>query len=298
MQREAYESGANSIKLRWREGGKAPCEMVRWCDAVSGRNTVYCVNHFIIHAYNTTTSDWSLITKCPIVSGFAVAVINNILTAIGGRDSDMKVTNKLFSLAGTGEDGEQCWTMEFPPMPTARCDVSALCTGTALIVAEGENILSSVVKMVEVLNTSTRQWHTAPELPQLLYFSAMTVCGDRIYVLGGCGEDDKWTNSVYFCSLTALLPSVLSRLVRALSIAVSLHGQLIAVGGEGLDDQPTSDIHRYNSSTNSWEVISHMATPRAGCLAAVLPDNQLMVVGGLIKGSKYTNSVEFGAACN
>ena len=138
----------------------------------------------------------------------------------------------------------------------------------------------------------------------------MTVCGDSIYLLGGCG-DRKWINEVYSCSLTMLL-SVHNRHKRALSrssdvwtrvadlpvsrsTAVSLHGHLIAVGGEVSDYQPTSDIHRYNPSTDSWEVISHMALPRAQCFAAVLPDNQVMIVGGFTKGNETIDSIEFGA---
>ena len=302
------------IKLRWREGEKAPCGMDRWYDVVIGRNMVYYVEGYKIHAYNTTTSNWSLIPKCPIDSEFAVAVIDNTLTTIGGRDSDMKVTNKLFSLTGTGEGGEKSWTEEFPPMPTKRRCVSALCTGAVLIVVGGEkDKLFAVMKTVEVLDTSTRQWHTAAELPQPLYFSSMTVCGDRFYLLGGRGEDRKWTSSVYSCSVITVHQSIRSRIGRALSrssatwtrvadlpvsgsTAVSLYGHLIAVGREASDDQPTSDVHRYDPSTNSWEVISHMATPRAQCFATVLPDNQLMVFGGWTKDNKTTDSVEFGAS--
>ena len=54
-----------------------------------------------------------------------------------------------------------------------------------------------------------------------------------------------------------------------------MHGQLLAVGGK-----QTTAIHKYNPTTNSWEVISHMTTPRSQCLVAVLPHNELRVVGG------------------
>ena len=47
----------------------------------------------------------------------------------------------------------------------------------------------------------------------------------------------------------------------------------------------------YNPDSDSWEVISHMATPRYLCFAAVLPNNQLMVVGGGT-GRGTTDSVE------
>ena len=201
-------------------------------------------------------------------------------------------------------------------MPTERYSVSTLCNGTALIVVGGMNGYRLVLKTVEILNTSSRQWYTALDLPQSLDISSMIVCGDRIYLIGGedIHIDDKWTTSVYSCSLSTLLMSQRSRTASPLSqsstndtwtrvadlrvtgtTGVSLHGHLIAVGGRDSVDKPTSDIHRYNPSNNSWEVISHMATPRSGCFAAVLPDNQLMVVGGRNGDYEHMDSVEFGS---
>ena len=306
--------GEAVINLRWRDGEKAPCKMGRFSDTVVGGNVVYCrmenKDTCIIHAYNTTISKWSLTPQCPVYRGFALAVINGTLTTVGGFGKDTKDTNKLFSLAGVGGDGEKSWSEEFPPMPTKRYNVSAQCIGTALIVVGGEKgeIYRVILKSVEILNTSTRQWHTANELPQPLTASSMTVCGDRIYLLGGANVDIESTPSVYSCSLTALLLSGGSGLVGSRSTwtrvanlpvsqstAVSLYDQLIAVGGRDSNGKATSDIQKYSPSTNSWEVISHIATPRTRCLTAVLPDNQLMVVGGWINYRNTTDSVEFGS---
>ena len=53
----------------------------------------------------------------------------------------------------------------------------------------------------------------------------------------------------------------------------------------------------YNPTVNSWEVISHMITRRWNCIAAVLPNNELMVIGGSSVGfaAVATDSVEFAA---
>ena len=72
---------------------------------------------------------------------------------------------------------------------------------------------------------------------------------------------------------------------------VALHGKLLAVGGKDSDDKQTTAIHIYNTKTNSWEVISHMATPPHRCLLAVLPHNELMAVGGWTPDGK-TDTVE------
>ena len=92
-------------------------------------------------------------------------------------------------------------------------------------------------------------------------------------------------------------PKVLHQLADTpvtLSTCASLHGQLLAVGGESSDGKETTAIHMYNTTTNSWEVISHMTTPRSQCLVAVLPHNQLIVVGGHMPND-VTDSVEIAS---
>ena len=63
-------------------------------------------------------------------------------------------------------------------------------------------------------------------------------------------------------------------------LCVYIHGLLLAIGGEDTNGEPTSAVHMYNPRSDSWKVISHMGTQRRECIAAVLPNNQLMVVGG------------------
>jgi N-acetylneuraminic acid mutarotase len=205
-------------------------------------------------------------------------------------------------------------------MPTERYDVSVLHTGTALIVAGGDDDKGGVLKKVEVLNTETRQWHTAADLPQPLSHSSIKLCGDVIYLLGGGNKRIEFINSVYSCSLTSLLFSTGSvslgeRLMNTLigsnkgspwnrvadlpinrTTAVSLHGRLLVIGGYDSDYKPTTAVHIYEPTTDSWKVISHMTIPRNQCLSAVLPDNQLMVVGGSTTGGADCDSVEFGKA--
>ena len=331
-------------KLRWREGEKAPCAMSRCCDAVVHNDSAYFKlydSRDKVYAYHISSSSWSLTPDTPY-NGFALAVIDGLLTTIGGfiggygadykntnkliagllttvggYGGDYKNTNKLLSL--TGEGSGRRWTEKFPPMPTKRYCVSALCTGTTLIAAGGLvtcfNNDVNILTTVEVLNTETQEWHTAADLPQPLSGASITLCGDLVYLLGGYNKERVATNSIYSCSLTSLLSSTDStslgwRLINTLiqsspwnrvtdlpvecSTAVSLHGQLLAIGGKDSKGKPTTAVYMYQPTTNSWEIISHMTTPRIVCLSAVLPDNQLMVVGGWTTGDKYCDSVEFG----
>ena len=76
------------------------------------------------------------------------------------------------------------------------------------------------------------------------------------------------------------------------STCESFHGQLLAIGGEMDSGESTTAVYMYNSTTEYWEIISHMTTGRWNCFTAVLPNDQLMVVGGFIGSARVTDSVE------
>jgi N-acetylneuraminic acid mutarotase len=129
----------------------------------------------------------------------------------------------------------------------------------------------------------------------VLSYASAAVCGDQIYVMG---------KAMYTCSIQLLLmnrgPGTrVWKEVAAPPVTqttcVSIHGRLIAVGGRDPINKPTSAVHMYNPTTNSWEVISHMGTPRYDCIAAVFRNSQLMVVGGYTTAYGTTDSVEFAS---
>ena len=179
-------------------------------------------------------------------------------------------------------------------MPTKRQLTTSLCTETALIVVGGKGEGGRTLSTVEVMDTETRQWSTAADLPQPMNTASATVCGDKLYMLGGA-EGGYYVKSVYTCSVSALLQSCVpsslevkfqrtsledkarvwrqvADLLIAGSSCESFHGRLLAVGGLKLG-KGTTAVYMYNSTTNSWESISHMKTGRYDCFTAVLPDN-------------------------
>ena len=302
-----------SIKLKWREGKRAPCEMYRPCDAVVDGNTVYVRDGSTveIYSYDATTDSWSQLPDC-VKEYSSITVINGRLTTVGGDES-----NELFSL--TGEGSSRRWTKEYPPMPTKRWCTTSLCIGATLIVAGGIGDGGAVLSTVEVMNTENHQWSTAADLPQPMYLASATVYGDRIYMLGGFDEGFIATKSVYTCSVSALLQSCFpSSLVAKLkrtslsdkasvwrqvadlpvirSTCESFHGRLLAIGGRDDSLKATTAVYEYSSTSNSWEVMSHMTTGRFRCFTAVLPNNQLMVVGGVTdKGNTDHDTVELAS---
>ena len=154
------------------------------------------------------------------------------------------------------------------------------------------------------MNTDTWQWSTACSLLHPLSDATATVCGDRVYLVVGLDQHGL-TNLVFTCSLHALLQSQTMRYLSVLlldmisdlpvkaSSCITLNGQLLAVGGEDSDNRTTSAIYSHNTTTHSWEVISHMPTSRSRCLVTTLPGSKLMVVGGQLNGMPCSNSCRF-----
>ena len=282
------------IKMTWREGRRAPCKMSSYCNVVADGTALYVriFNVNKVHAFTTSTSSWSQLPDSPTNSCPSV-IVNNLLTLIGGVHKGA-ATNQLFSL--TGEGRGRRWTEEFPPMPIKRRGSTALCTGTALIVAGGRSKDYYLLQTVEVMNTETLQWSTAAHLPQPVLCDPGAVCGDHVYILS------LSHNSMYTCPISVLIQSCKSRPTADMwnkvaappitwTTCVSILGRLLTIGGVDSYNKPTTAVHMYNPDSDSWEVISHMTTSRYLCFAAVLPNSQLMVVGGWT-GRDTTDSVE------
>ena len=168
-------------------------------------------------------------------------------------------------------------------MPTKRELTAAVCSGKALVVAEGEGEEYTKLTTVEVMDTDTLQWSTASSLLHPLSLASATVCGDSVYLASG------WDNygpmkSVFMCSLSDFLQlqtghpvwHSIADLPVECSTCATLNGWLIAVGGAPEKATICDDVYSYNPESDSWEVISHMPTPQRSCLETVLPGNKLM----------------------
>ena len=270
----------------------------------------------MIYAYSEDAQTWTKHAKCPTSNG-PLAIVNNLLTLVGGCDND-HCLNKLFSL--TEKSSGRNWSQEFPPMPTKRYGTAVLCAGIALIVAGGVGEEGTALTAVEILNIETSQWSTAAKLPEPLVNSLVVVCDGQIYMLGGEDREFEPNNSVHSCKLTTLLKSTnpkstvvrlkdtlrrsnkpkvwsqVAALPTTYSSCAFLHGCLLAIGGKDSEHNPTTAVHAYVPTTDSWEIISHMSTPRHSCFAMVLSDNQLLVVGGVIdRVQTKTDTVEIGS---
>ena len=301
-------------KLRWKEGKRAPERMTRGAAVVHG-NTVYINPYDSRKVYSCQMTSEGLLW-CTLPDSryrwFSLAVIDGLLTCVGGGSDeyDESCTNALHSLTGGGHKRQ--WSEVFPPMPTARSVTASVTTEQALVVAGGYDGRKNL-DTVEVMTIATKRWTTAQHLPHPFGWISGTICGDQLYLGGGFNGVGVPSKSVLTCSLTDLLPpQSLGVRLRTLSLATkpgvwreiknlpvtestltTLGGHLLAIGGVNDSHSSTADVHRYDYQTDSWYVVSKMKNKRYVSLSAVLPEDQLLVVGG--GNIESMTSVEIGS---
>ena len=308
----------------WRKGKDAPERMVRGA-AVVDVNTAYFrrLDSYKLYSYQNILGkeQWSQLPDNYPYKDCGLTVIDGLLTTVGGyNNTSYTNVNTLLSL--TEEGIMKQWSKIFPPMPTPRRSVACITTEQSLVVAGGYRNNRSR-DIVEVMNINTKQWTTVSPLPQKLYELSATVSGDILYLAGGTGSGYTPSKSVFTCSLTDLLTSsnsLGSKLRQTLSQSqnvwkeisslpvggstlVSFNGQLLAIGGKEDSLNPSdygyiretntsNNVYRYDSQTNSWNVISQIKIKRSSCFAVTLHEDHLIVVGGITDIITDNSSVE------
>ena len=231
---------------------------------------------------------------------FALAMVDGCLTAIGGQRSHMSVepTNELLSLMEAGGEHEM-WVELNSPMPTKRTNATAVTTDNVLIVAGGAN--AKKLDVVEIMNMANKQWSVAMSLPRPAESLSSAYCPatDRVFLMGGDEDRGKAMKAVLTCSMEKLLHScahfnricdssevweMLSELSVSHPTCLVVQDHLLALGGIEQGRQMDSRaVYDYDFSSKSWKPVVMLPSPAHKLLAAVLPSNRLMVVGGFTK---------------
>ena len=276
---------------------------IRGSAAVEGNIAYFRIGgDSFVYAYDSSNDKWLCIyPECPSTR-FGVAVINGLLTTIGGQQ-DGKIVGTLLSLTGEGTNKE--WSEKFYPMPTKRLFPGIVRHRTMLIIAGGTSsgLDGDSLTTVEIMNTETLHWITARSLPHPFIDAWLTICGNNAYMLGGNIRKTA-SKFVFSCSLSDLHDKsgkwdTLPKVPVYNATCATVHGQLLAVGGkqsleEGEKNCPV--IYAYNPTEKSWVIKCNMKTPRSFCLVAALPNDRLMAVGGFVQGpdmhDESTNDVE------
>ena len=307
------------LNLYWKEKTSMPFPTFGESVAVTDGVAYFCdaVRNNRVLMYTLRTRQWTELPICP-KSFFSIAIVNGMLTAIGGKTAHGDQKSLLCLPEHRHLDQVQIaqlkWNEKLPRMNHFHNNPAIATTKSSLIVAGGFSSEKHLVA-VEVLDTTTTSWREVASLPHPLQQAVANICGNRIYIGGGIiGGKKRGTKSVIMCELDILFQTasakssagfrrshsigsrawttIASLPVRMFSL-VTLRGQLLAIGGcdNGFPDDTTSDVYQYNVLRNSWNVISRMKVNRFRCFAAVFADETLMVVGGQ-RGHDSLNDVE------
>ena len=300
---------SKQLTLKWRKGPKAPAAMCRGSSTIIGE-TVY-VNFFNsrnVYAFHCNNTQWATLPQSPYIRS-TLTTIHSMLTTVGGMDttSGCMITNKVI----THRDHK--WLELYPPMPTERCLAAVLSTTTHVAVMGGLKSTNPLA-ITEVMDIRTKQWSTASPLPYEIYLATTTLCGGILYLMGGDTDSNEY--SVLSCRFSDLVQSTQSTSPstqkRPSSSTVATHskvwhnipdlpvrdstfvtvqGKVLAIGGLDKQGKTSTSIYELNTDNNKWSHKSDMNIARSECLATALPDNNILVVGG-VTDTGYTGTDE------
>ena len=155
---------------------------------------------------------------------------------------------------------------------------------------------------VEVLDTDSGQWYEASPLPSVCSQMSSAISGNMWYLSRGYSSQG-FNKQVFSVCLEDLISRAVSRSAGTTSpstpspwqtltdppltdsAVLVLNGALLAVGG--ID---SSAIHYYQPSSRSWVKFGDLPTIQWQCACKVLPNREILVVGGLPLGTR----IDFG----
>ena len=282
------------LKLKWRRGKDLPFVMSKYPKVAILKDKVYNGGGYallniemqIVLVYDPKQDSYDILPLYTCKS-FSMAVVNNQLVLIGGRDVQTdKLTNKL----GVWNEQSKRWTHPLPPMTTACSSPSVATHNNRWLV-----VMGGYVSRVEILDTDSTQWYHAASLPQPL--SALSaIIGNMCYLLGGYTKGGTASKKVFSVCLDDLISQAVSQPASAsapptpspwqslpdtplkYSTALAFNGALLAVGG-GFS-AGSAAIYHYQPSSRSWVKAGELPTGRSNCTCTVLPSGDLYVAGG------------------
>ena len=292
------EQQFSPLNLTWElANGETPHEFYRGGAVVLGES-VYCHSSAkkVVSRFDVRSNIWSNLPQCKY-SHYSLAVVNGVLTAIGGYD--FTTTNQLFSFLSETK-GKGDWVQQYRSMPTARCNAASVCTDQVLVVAGGDaSGYNDYLGTVEVMDIDTGKWTEVSKLPfPHINLSAAIANNGCLYLAGGLTVKGK--NAVYSCSLNELVRQpprggrfrALSLIKRPNSIwrelssppvtqttLVIFKDHLIAIGGQNTDRKPAADVYKYDEDNECWNNFSNLNIPRNRCIAGVF-GGMIVCIGG------------------
>jgi len=306
--------------MEWKQKKNLPVAMnshhiVRIADNVycGGGLTGKVSTDRLVFKYSRREDKWSQLPVCPSLH-FGLTQLDEKLVTVGGRDTD--ALNPIDDVYMFEEDS-QTWKNFNTPLSTARCFPCVVAYKSVLVVSGGivgwkfDYEHPERTDTVEVFQDS--QWHPSVPLPFALSAMSCAVVNDTCYIISGTKQGGSPNRQAYFIPIPSLIqtdhPEFSSKVSTSspkwerhncplfFSTAVELDGHLLAIGGKDDSNKPSSAVHKYSPSTDSWEIIANGTLPTTKFHAAAisLEGGDIIVVGGKsaakISGGNYEPSI-------
>ena len=251
---------------------------------------------YIINCYDPINNSWSSSINTTYCD-FFMTTLNNKLVTTGGEDRSYKKTAQVFTL-----DAGQL--KKYTKMITARSAATAAGHQGMLIITGGVDDNKKKLSSTELFDSNNGQWYKCSDLPQPHSWLQSVIVDNILYMLGGINKDGRYSPAVFTAPLDTLSTHQLKWNTHqdtpwCASAPVSVNGtHLLIVGGyksTGGKDTFTSDIHKLNKVSHSWEAIGHIPSARDVAAAVSTADNRVIVIGGLNDKGGITNTVWIGS---
>ena len=249
-------------------------------------------NHrsYVIFRFSLLRCTWNQVPSPP-VSGGGLAHISTKLVSVGGYDrSNKKAVNNMYVFDGSS----YC---PLASMNTARAFPKCVNYNSLIIAFGGLDDADLPICTIEVYNCDTEQWELAEGTlpwPIALNITSLTLIHDTCYFLGTTTSNwDEEVGLVKFVpedkvlvvplssspQLQCTSSSVTSNTMYYTSVAASLCGSLLSLGGGETDDERRM-IRVYSPLTDSWVHITKTPTALSSLasVAVQLSEVELLVV--------------------
>ena len=289
------------MNIKWEEGATAPggryAHTAVWLNGlvyVGGGTDGYKAS-YIINCYDPVNNSWSSSISSPYCN-FTMTTLNNKLVTAGGMDKSGRKTNQILTM-----DADQL--KNYTKMITARSHATAAGHQGMLIITGGMDEKDKTLSATELFDSNNGQWYTCSDLPKPCYLVKSVIVDNILYVLGGY-ERLVSPSAVFTAPLDTLSTHQLKWNTQQdtpkhlFTVVCVSDTHLLILGGykrTGDKGTVTSDIHKLNKVSHSWEAIGHIPSGRNLSAAVSTADNRVIVIGGANDKGEVTNTVWIGS---
>ena len=283
------------MNIKWEEGATAPVgrsgHTAVWLNGliyVGGGIESGYKSSYMISCYDPVNNSWSSSIKTPY-RNFAMTTLNNKLVTAGGKDRSYNIiTNQVLTM-----DADQL--KSYTKMIIARLHATAAGHQGMLVIIGGMDDKGKKLSATELFDSKNGQWYKCSDIPQPHSSLKSVIVDSNLYLLGGVNEDSYDSPAVFTAPLDTLSTHQLKWNTHQgtpwfNSAPVSVNGTHLLIVGGYRDGEYTSDIHKLNKVSHSWEAIGHIPSARDRSATVSTPDNRVIVIGGFNDKGWATNT--------